>query len=138
MTRLAQLALAEFAALKRERGWVDMGDLERAADTAGRPVSSARMQQRLDMQVRHLLIDEFQDTNPFAVASAVRLAVGLRGCWAKFQERLSATLSKASIAECAVKQFRAARDGGRAGACCSVVTTRRAVPACVNAVMYEA
>ncbi|MFT7724588.1 MAG: UvrD-helicase domain-containing protein [Roseateles sp.] len=65
MRRLALVLVDAFEALKRERGLVDMNDLERGAlalladaDTAG------WVQQRLDAQVRHLLIDEFQDTSP--------------------------------------------------------------------------
>ena len=65
MARLARRLIAEFAQLKRERGWVDMNDLESAAlfmlrDT----VLSGWVQERLDARVKHLLIDEFQDTNP--------------------------------------------------------------------------
>ena len=65
MARLARGLVADYAALKRERGWIDMGDLERAALTLlSDPVLSGWVQERLDAQVRHLLIDEFQDTNP--------------------------------------------------------------------------
>ena len=65
MARLARLLIAEFAALKRERGWVDMNDVERAALTMlADPVLSGWVQERLDARVSHLLIDEFQDTNP--------------------------------------------------------------------------
>ena len=65
MTRLGRVLLREYAALKRERGWIDMNDVERAALTLlGDPVLSGWVQERLDARVRHLLIDEFQDTNP--------------------------------------------------------------------------
>ena len=65
LARLARGLVEDFAALKRERGWVDMGDLERAALTLmSDTVLSGWVQERLDAQVRHLLIDEFQDTNP--------------------------------------------------------------------------
>ena len=65
MTRLARLLIEEFAALKRARGWVDMNDVERAALLMlSDPVLSGWVQERLDARVRHLLIDEFQDTNP--------------------------------------------------------------------------
>ena len=65
MTRLARIVLEEFAALKRERGWIDMTDVERAALLMlSDPVLSGWVQERLDARVRHLLIDEFQDTNP--------------------------------------------------------------------------
>ncbi len=65
MARLARLLLHEYAALKRERGWVDMNDVERAALVLlGDPVLSGWVQERLDARIRHLLIDEFQDTNP--------------------------------------------------------------------------
>ena len=65
MVRLCRVLIAEFAALKRERGWVDMNDVERAALLMlGHPVLSGWVQQRLDARIKHLLIDEFQDTNP--------------------------------------------------------------------------
>ncbi len=65
MTRLTRALLEEFNALKRERGWVDMNDVERAALTMlGDPVLSGWVQEKLDARVKHLLIDEFQDTNP--------------------------------------------------------------------------
>ena len=65
MVRLTRRLTAEFADLKRERGWVDMGDLEQAAlALLADPVLSGWVHERLDSRVRHLLIDEFQDTNP--------------------------------------------------------------------------
>ena len=65
LLRLSRCLLAEYAALKRERGWVDMNDIERAAlRLLGDNELAGWMQQRLDARVRHLLIDEFQDTNP--------------------------------------------------------------------------
>ncbi len=67
-TRMAQLTrqlIACYSALKRERAWVDMGDVERSAlHLLSDPILSGWVQQRLDAQTRHLLIDEFQDTNP--------------------------------------------------------------------------
>ena len=65
MARLARLLLAEFTVLKRERGWVDMNDVERAAQIMlSDEVLSGWVQERLDARIRHLMIDEFQDTNP--------------------------------------------------------------------------
>lgn len=65
MARLTRVFLAELAELKRERGWVDMNDVEGAARRLlGDAELSGWLQQRLDARVRHLLIDEFQDTNP--------------------------------------------------------------------------
>ncbi|MDP3760033.1 MAG: UvrD-helicase domain-containing protein [Ramlibacter sp.] len=63
--RLARLLIAQFGALKRERGWIDMNDVERAALVMlSDPVLSGWVQERLDASTAHLLIDEFQDTNP--------------------------------------------------------------------------
>ena len=63
--RLARLLIAQFGALKRERGWIDMNDVERAALVMlSDPVLSGWVQERLDAGTAHLLIDEFQDTNP--------------------------------------------------------------------------
>jgi ATP-dependent helicase/nuclease subunit A len=65
MTRLTRVLVDVYAALKRERGWVDMSDVERAAlHLLSDPVLSGWVQERLDARTRHLLIDEFQDTNP--------------------------------------------------------------------------
>jgi ATP-dependent helicase/nuclease subunit A len=65
MARLSRVLLASFAELKRERGWVDMNDVEGAARRLlGDAELSGWLQQRLDARVRHVLIDEFQDTNP--------------------------------------------------------------------------
>lgn len=65
MGRLVRVLLAEFAALKRRRGLVDMPDLERAAlALLSEHELAGWVQERLDQQVRHLLIDEFQDTSP--------------------------------------------------------------------------
>lgn len=65
MARLTRLLLKTYRTLKHERAWVDMNDIEGAAQ---RLLSDAELsgwlQQRLDARVRHLLIDEFQDTNP--------------------------------------------------------------------------
>ncbi|HSI59106.1 MAG TPA: UvrD-helicase domain-containing protein [Ideonella sp.] len=65
MVGLARVLLAEFAALKRERALVDMSDLETLAlQLLTDPVASGWIQERLDARLRHLLIDEFQDTSP--------------------------------------------------------------------------
>ena len=65
MARLARRLITLFAAFKRERGWVDMNDVERAAfSMLGDPVLSGWVQERLDARIKHLMIDEFQDTNP--------------------------------------------------------------------------
>ena len=65
LLRLSRVLLSEFAALKRQRGLVDMSDLERAAETMlGDSSVAGWVQERLDQSLRHVLIDEFQDTNP--------------------------------------------------------------------------
>lgn len=65
MVRLTRALMKEFAAYKRSRGLVDMPDLERCALMLLRDATLAGwVQERLDAQVRHLLIDEFQDTSP--------------------------------------------------------------------------
>jgi ATP-dependent exoDNAse (exonuclease V) beta subunit len=65
MARLTRKLIAEFDDLKRERGWLDMNDVERAARAMlADPALSGWVQERLDARIRHLLIDEFQDTNP--------------------------------------------------------------------------
>lgn len=65
MVRLSRVLFSELADYKQSRGLVEMADLERCAvallsDSA----LSGWVQERLDARVRHLLIDEFQDTSP--------------------------------------------------------------------------
>ena len=65
MTRMGRAWLACFAALKREKSLVDMADLERAATLLlSDSELSGAVQERLDQRLRHVMIDEFQDTNP--------------------------------------------------------------------------
>ncbi len=65
MAGLARVLLAEFGALKRQRGLADMADLERAAlAMLGDSPVAGWVQERLDQRLRHVLIDEFQDTSP--------------------------------------------------------------------------
>jgi ATP-dependent helicase/nuclease subunit A len=65
MVQLARALRAEYSALKRERRLLDMNDLERLAHALlSDPVHSGWLQERLDVRVRHLLVDEFQDTSP--------------------------------------------------------------------------
>lgn len=65
MVRLTRLLLVEYAAYKRSRGLADMSDLERGGLALLRDAQlSAWVQERLDARVRHVLVDEFQDTSP--------------------------------------------------------------------------
>ncbi len=65
MLALSRVLLASYAELKRQRGLVDMADLERAAEALlGDTEMAGWVQERLDLRVRQLLIDEFQDTSP--------------------------------------------------------------------------
>ena len=65
MARLSRVLIKQYTQLKRERGWVDMNDVERAALVLlSDPVLAGWVQERLDARIRHLMIDEFQDTNP--------------------------------------------------------------------------
>lgn len=65
LTRLTRVLLACYARLKRQRGLIDMGDVERAAASLlADPVSAGWVQERLDARLRQVLIDEFQDTSP--------------------------------------------------------------------------
>jgi ATP-dependent helicase/nuclease subunit A len=65
MVRLTRALLVAFADYKRARGYADMADLERCALALLRDNElSGWVQERLDARIRHLLIDEFQDTSP--------------------------------------------------------------------------
>jgi ATP-dependent helicase/nuclease subunit A len=65
MVALSRVLLQAYATLKRRRGLADMGDLEQvAAALLTDPEAAGWVQERLDLRVRQLLIDEFQDTSP--------------------------------------------------------------------------
>jgi ATP-dependent helicase/nuclease subunit A len=65
LVRLSRVLLGEFARYKQSRGLADMADLERCALALLRDNSlSGWVQERLDSRIRHVLIDEFQDTSP--------------------------------------------------------------------------
>ena len=65
MVRLSRVLLAEFAGYKRSRGLADMSDLEACGLALLRDATlAAWVQERLDARIRHVLIDEFQDTSP--------------------------------------------------------------------------
>ena len=65
MVRLSRVLMVQYSALKFARGLADMADLERAALTLlGDPLLAGWLLERLDLRVRHVLIDEFQDTSP--------------------------------------------------------------------------
>nr|WP_316639001.1 UvrD-helicase domain-containing protein [uncultured Roseateles sp.] len=62
---LSRVLLSEYEGLKSSRGLVDMNDLERGALALLADADlSGWVQERLDARVRHVLIDEFQDTSP--------------------------------------------------------------------------
>lgn len=65
MCRLSRELLVQWTTLKHERSLIDMPDLERCALAVLADADAAGwVQQRLDAQTRHVLIDEFQDTSP--------------------------------------------------------------------------
>lgn len=64
LVRLSRVLLGCWHALKRQHGLMDMQDLERGAlALLADPATSGWVQQRLDARLRHVLIDEFQDTS---------------------------------------------------------------------------
>ncbi|OOG39994.1 exodeoxyribonuclease V subunit beta [Polaromonas sp. A23] len=80
MARLTRVLIAQFTALKHDRGWVDMNDVERAALLMlADPVLSGWVQERLDARIRHLMIDEFQDTNPLQWQALYAWLIGYSG-----------------------------------------------------------
>ena len=65
MVRLSRALFIELAAYKRSRGLAEMADLESAGLALLRDATlAAWVQERLDARIRHVLIDEFQDTSP--------------------------------------------------------------------------
>ena len=63
--RCGEALLAEYQALKRERQTIDYGDIEwHVAELLRSRDHAAYLLCKLDTRYRHILIDEFQDTNP--------------------------------------------------------------------------
>jgi ATP-dependent helicase/nuclease subunit A len=83
MVRLTRVLSACWRALKSERSIADMADLEQCAlALLSDPMLSGWVQQRLDAQIRHVLIDEFQDQSPCPVGLVV---VVCQGWWRREQ-----------------------------------------------------
>jgi ATP-dependent helicase/nuclease subunit A len=65
MLGLSRVLIQQYQEHKFQNGQIDMVDVEEAAQLLLTDSSlAAWMQEKLDAQVRHLLIDEFQDTSP--------------------------------------------------------------------------
>jgi len=80
MVRLSRRLLAEYRALKSERGLADMADLEACAEHLLADATLAGwVHERLDARVRQLLVDEFQDTSPLQWRSLQAWLAGYSG-----------------------------------------------------------
>ncbi|PWW49038.1 ATP-dependent helicase/nuclease subunit A [Melaminivora alkalimesophila] len=150
MARLARRLIECYAQLKRERGWVDMNDVERTALVLlADPVLSGWVHERLDARVRHLLIDEFQDTNPLQWQALHAWLSGYAGAGGGVAAPSVFIVGdpKQSIyrfRRAEPQVFRAAQDfvrqalGGDLLACDHTRRNAGAVIGCVNAVMQAA
>jgi ATP-dependent helicase/nuclease subunit A len=78
LARLMTLAAAELWLVFREAGEVDFGELAaRAIDAPwATSIDPTELGLRLDWRIRHLLVDEFQDTSPTQVELLERLTAG--------------------------------------------------------------
>ncbi|MCF8179648.1 MAG: UvrD-helicase domain-containing protein [Sulfuritalea sp.] len=77
LARLMKLAAAELWLVFRESGEVDFGELSaRAIAALGDELDPSELGLRLDYRIRHLLVDEFQDTSPTQVELLERLTAG--------------------------------------------------------------
>ena len=80
LARLMKLAAAELWLVFRESGEVDFGELAaRAIAALGDELDPSELGLRLDYRIRHLLVDEFQDTSPAQVELLERLTAGWSG-----------------------------------------------------------
>lgn len=74
---LMKLAAAELWLVFRENGEVDFGELSaRAIAALGDEFDPTELGLRLDYRIRHLLVDEFQDTSPMQIELLKRLTAG--------------------------------------------------------------
>ncbi len=77
LARLLKLAAAELWLVFREAGEVDFGELAaRAIAALGDEMDPTELGLRLDYRIRHLLVDEFQDTSPTQIELLQRLTAG--------------------------------------------------------------
>lgn len=77
LARLLQLAAAHLWAVFQESGEVDFIEVSQRALSALEDEDGATdLALRLDYQIRHLLVDEFQDTSPAQVALLEKLTAG--------------------------------------------------------------
>ena len=77
LARLMKLAAAELWLVFREAGEVDFSELAaRAIAALGDDLDPTELGLRLDWRIRHLLVDEFQDTSPTQVELLQRLTAG--------------------------------------------------------------
>ena len=77
LVRLLKLAAAELWLVFSERGEVDFGELAtRAISALGAESAPTELALRLDYRIRHLLVDEFQDTSPMQIDLLSRLTAG--------------------------------------------------------------
>jgi len=77
LARLMKLAAAELWLVFRESGEVDFGELSaRAIAALGDELDPSELGLRLDYRIRHLLVDEFQDTSPAQIELLERLTAG--------------------------------------------------------------
>jgi ATP-dependent helicase/nuclease subunit A len=115
MTRLTRLLIEQARALKFERGWIDMNDIEQAAVHLLSEGSLAGwVQERLDVQVRHLLIDEFQDTNPMqwrALRAWLEASTASAAPSRRFFRRRSSSFLPRSVAICSAANTPVAMPG---------------------------
>ena len=80
LARLMKLAAAELWLVFRESGEVDFGELAaRAIAALGDELDPSELGLRLDYRIRHLLVDEFQDTSPTQIELLERLTAGWSG-----------------------------------------------------------
>ena len=77
LARVMKLAAAELWLVFRESGEVDFGELAtRAIAALGDEMDPSELALRLDYRIRHLLVDEFQDTSPTQIELLERLTAG--------------------------------------------------------------
>ena len=80
LARLMKLAAAELWLVFGEAGEVDFGELAaRAIAALGDEMDPTELGLRLDYRIRHLLVDEFQDTSPAQIELLERLTAGWSG-----------------------------------------------------------
>ncbi len=148
MARLSLALIQIYLAYYLEKGFADFHDLEQCELTLFREsYSAAWMQERLDTRIRHVLIDEFQDTSPLQWQALHAWLSGYAGSGGGFSGKIPPSVFIVGDPKQSIYRFRGAEprvfeaakaylQEGLGGAFLACDHTRRNAPQVLEAVNH--